>query len=197
MKRWLFCTLVGFALLGTTSLSAQEAALKIAVVDMQRAFKEYYKTKEAEAALRERANSFQRERQAMLSDYQKLANETQKIRDAATDKTLSDTAREEKRKAFESKVQDLRNLERKIQEFQLTRTKEFEEQSQRLRQSILQEITKVVNDFSAKEKFFLVLDKSSVSLTGVPVVLYTEGPRDITDEIIRLINSRPSGSSKP
>jgi outer membrane protein len=197
MKRWLFCTLVGFALLGTTSLSAQEAALKIAVVDMQRAFKEYYKTKEAEAALRERANSFQRERQAMLSDYQKLANETQKIRDAATDKTLSDTAREEKRKAFESKVQDLRNLERKIQEFQLTRTKEFEEQSQRLRQNILQEITKVVNDFSAKEKFFLVLDKSSVSLTGVPVVLYTEGPRDITDEIIRLINSRPSGSSKP
>ncbi|CAF0691855.1 OmpH family outer membrane protein [Candidatus Methylacidithermus pantelleriae] len=196
MKRSFSLTLMAATWAVVGSLWGQEASPRIALIDMQRAFKEYYKTKQAEAALRERANAFQRERQTMLADYQKLADETQKIRDAAVDKSLPESAREEKRKAFETKVQDLRNMERKIQEFQLTRTKEFEEQSQRMRQGLLQEITKVVTDFSAREKFLLVLDKSSVSLTGVPVVLYAQGLRDITDDVIRLINSGSSSSSK-
>ncbi len=172
------------------------AELKIGVVDLSKAFTEYYKTKEAEETLNERRGTFQKERQDMMTDYQKMVDDTQKLKLAAEDKTLSEAARTEKMKAFETKVQDVRNQENKIRGFEQQRGRQLDDQFMRMRKGIVDEINKAVQDFSAKEKFNLVLDKSAAGVSQTPVLLYSQDLKDVTDEVIKIINaSKPAGGA--
>ena len=67
----------------------------------------------------------------------------------------------------------------------------------RRHKEILDEITKVVNDYSGPQGFDIVVDKSSASVSsGLPVILYNSSkPIDITDEIIRQLNLSRTVSS--
>lgn len=171
--------------------------LKVAVVDLSKAFQDYYKTKEAEETLNERRGAFQKERQDMMNDYQKMVDETQKLRQAAEDKTLSDAAREDKKKAFETKVQDVRNQENKIRTFEQTRGRQLDDQFMRMRTSIVDEIRKAVQDYAAREKYNLLLDKSAAGVSQTPFLLYSNDVKDITDDIVKSINANKSAASKP
>ncbi|MGD9896569.1 MAG: OmpH family outer membrane protein [Candidatus Methylacidiphilaceae bacterium] len=189
----------GLLFLSALFLSASLAGaqqLKIATFDFQKAFSEYYKTKDAEGELQARVATFKKEDQERTNDYRKLAEEAQKLQDGAQDKTLSEAARQERLKAFQSKVQEVQNLQRAIQEFRSTRGRELEERSQRIRQSLIDEISKVVVEVGAKGKYTLVLDKTGRSLNGTPVLLYTQDLPDLTDEVVRAINATKGTAPK-
>lgn len=175
---------------------AKAADLKLAVVDMQQVFKEYYKTKEADTRLKEVLASYQKEYQDMMADYQKMVDEAQKLRADTQNTTLDAKVRDEKTKALQAKVQDLQNTERKIREFDVTRRKQLDDQSGRMRKNIVEEITKVINSIGARDKYNLILDKSGMSLNGTPSALYVEGVTDISDEIIKTMNATaPKGGA--
>ncbi|QSR89250.1 OmpH family outer membrane protein [Methylacidiphilum caldifontis] len=187
MKSFIFAFSVITAL-SISSLYSQQA-LKIAVVDLQKAFNDFYKTKEADSEMKSKVAAFEKERQEMANDLNKIGEEAKKMHDAAQDKTLSEAARAEKQKAFEAKAQDFQAMQRKFQEFQYVRTKELEDRSQRIRQSIIDDITKTILEISSREKFTLVFDKSGKSLSGTNVLLYSQDVKDITDEVIKTINA--------
>jgi outer membrane protein len=191
MKK-LFCLFV----LTAGLLSASAADYKIGVIDLSRAFSEYYKTKEAEGLLKERMAGFQKEATDMRADYQKLVDEINKLKDEAQDKTLNESARKEKGDALRIKVQDAGNMERKMQEFAVTRQRQMEDQQVRMRKGIVDEIIKVVNDLAVKDKYNFVFDKSGGSLnSGLPTLLYVQGVEEITDKVVASINAtKPAGS---
>ncbi|VVM07907.1 OmpH family outer membrane protein [Methylacidimicrobium tartarophylax] len=189
----------GLLLLSALFLSASLAGaqqLKIATFDFQKAFSEYYKTKDAEAELQARVATFKKEDQERTNDYRKLAEEAQKLQDGAQDKTLSEGARQERLKAFQTKVQEVQNLQRAIQEFRSTRGRELEERSQRMRQGLIDEITKFVLEAGAKGKYTMVIDKTGRSMTGTPILLYTQDLPDITEEVVRAINATKGAAPK-
>jgi outer membrane protein len=200
-----------FLLLGLLCLapfSLATADLKIAVVDLSKAFDQYYKTKDAQARIKEKEEGFQKDIQDMKVDYDHMVEEAQKLKDAANDPTLSATARDEKQKALQQKVQDLQNMERKLQETSNERNRELQDEIVRRHKEIVDEISKVVSDYSGPAGFDLVVDKSSSSTTGVPIVLYNSANlTDITGTIITKLNSTapaggvagpaPSGAAAP
>jgi outer membrane protein len=189
--------ILSLLVLATLVLNASAADYKIGVIDLAKSFSEYYKTKEAEALLKERMAGFQKEATDMRADYQKLVDEINKLKDEAQDKTLNETARKEKGEALRIKVQDAGNMERKMQEFATTRQRQMEDQQGRMRKGIIDEITKVVNDMAAKEKYNFVFDKSGGSLnSGLPTLLFVNGVDDLTDKVISQINAnKPAGSA--
>src|SRR4051812_29836929 len=69
MKKYIFATLLAFALLEAPSVSAQQ--IRIATVDMKRVFDSYYKTKQAEAQIKDRAGDSDKVYKGMVDDYQK------------------------------------------------------------------------------------------------------------------------------
>lgn len=185
-------------LLTLCAAPVQAADLKLAVVDMQQVFKEYYKTKEADVRLKEVLANYQKEYQDMMADYQKMVDEAQKLKTSSQDTTLDAKVRDEKGKALQAKVQDLQNTERKIREFDVTRRKQLDDQSGRMRKNIVEEITKVINTIGARDKYNMILDKSGMSLNGTPSALYVEGITDISDEIIKTMNATaPKGGTAP
>lgn len=194
MKRHLLLTLFTFAAL--IGIACAQTAPKIAVVDLKRVFDNYYKTKDASARMKEIGTSFQKEMQDMMADYQKMVDEATKLKTAAEDKTLSKDAQDQKRKVFEVKVQDIKNMERKMREFEITRRKQLDDQQVRMIGAIRDEITKVVKDTSSRKGYNLVFDLSGVSLNGANTIVYSSGMEDITDDVLRQVNaSAPAGGA--
>ncbi len=65
-----------------------------------------------------------------------------------------------------------------------------------MKQGIVEEIVKVVNDMGARDKYSLVLDKSGTTMSGTNLVLYSQDVKDITDDLIKTINaSKPADGS--
>jgi outer membrane protein len=193
MKKLIFI----LAIMIVAPIAAIQAQINIAVIDLQKVFTDYYKTQDAQRLITTRSDQFKKEMQEMQTDFQKLVDETQKLRDQVTDQALTEAARKERQKAFEAKVKQVQDMERKIQEFQNTRLKQFDEQSARMRQNILEEINKVVQKFAADSKFNLVLDISGKTFAGTNLVLYNQGQRDITEEILKQLNANRPASSNP
>jgi outer membrane protein len=178
------------AVLCLAPISMATADLKVAVIDLSKAFDAYYKTKDAQARIKEKEDGYQKDIQDMKVDYDHMVEEAQKLKDASNDPTLSPAARADKGKAFVAKYQDVQNMERKLQETSTERNRELQDEIVRRHKEIVDEITKVVNDYSGPQGFDLVVDKSSSSATGVPIVLYNSSKLiDITNDVVTKLNS--------
>jgi hypothetical protein len=68
----------------------------------------------------------------------------------------------------------------------------------RVREGIVREITDVVMEKVKAKSLDFVLDKSGISINGVPLVLYAPENVDFTSEIIDTLNKpgRPTASSR-
>jgi Skp family chaperone for outer membrane proteins len=89
-------------------------------------------------------------------------------------------------------------MEREISDFRQTRERQLQEQLMRMREGIVKEITDVVMEKVKAKSLDFVLDKSGISINGVPVVLYAPENVDFTNEIIETLNKpgRATASTK-
>ena len=171
MKKLLTLTSILGLTLFATALPAN-AQIKIGVVDMDKIFKSYYKTKDAETKINEARASAKKELDDRMDSYNKDLDGIKKIDEELTRPELSKTSKDEKSKQRDEKVAKIRATEREIREFQGTREKDLQTQAIRMRNSIVEEIQKLIQDEVKAEGFTLVLDRSGSSLNGVPIILY-------------------------
>jgi outer membrane protein len=187
-----------FALFIFAPVSLANADLKVAVVDLGKAFDEFYKTKDASAKIDEKKATYQKEIQDQVAEYEHMQDDAKKLNDQVNDPTLSAAARADKTSALTQKKQDLINMQNKIQEMNTERTNEIKDELYRRHKEILDEITKVISDYSGPQGYDLVIDKSSASAaSGVSIVLYNSSKLiDITDDIVKQLNSTaPTGGA--
>ena len=130
---------LGLALAG--SASAQVASGRIAVADLNKVFQDYYKTPSASAKLKETAEGFNKEHEEMLANYRKQVDELNKLREDQDKPEYTPEVREQKRKAVTEKLADTQKVQRDIEEYRRGHQKILEDQTTRMRQGILKEIT--------------------------------------------------------
>jgi outer membrane protein len=166
------------------------ADLKIAVIDLNKAFDAYYVTKEAQAKLKEKQDTYQKEIDGLKADYQRTGEEADALKRAADDPTLSAQARQDKATALKEKAQDLSTMGSKLEETITERKGELQDELIRRHKEILDDITKIVTNYSGPQGYDLVIDKSALSAaSGVSVVLYNSSKlTDITPDVITLLN---------
>jgi Skp family chaperone for outer membrane proteins len=167
------------------------ADLKVAIIDLSKAFDSYYKTKDAQARLTEKVEQAQKDLSDLDADYEHMAQDAQKLHDASVDPTLSAQARAEKAAALQAKQQDLMAMQQKLQETKVEREREIDDERMRRHKEILDEITKLVTDYAGPQGFDLVIDKSGISANSASsLILYNSSKLvDITDEIVRQLNA--------
>jgi outer membrane protein len=195
MKKLLIAALLLFV-----PVSLASADLKVATIDLAKAFDAFYKTKEAAQHLKEKQDEAQKEIQDKVADYQRIGDEVQKLDQESKDPTLSVEARNEKAKARDQRGADLQAAQRQIEEFKTERSNELKDEYIRRRKEVVDEITKVITDYSGPQGYDLVIDKSSASAaSGVPIVLYNSNKLpDITDDVIKQLNAgAPATSATP
>lgn len=170
--------------------------MKVGTIDMNRAFKEYNKTKDAETKINDAKTSAKKEYDDRADSYKKALDEINKLNQQLEAPALSADAKTQKAKERDEKIASIKNMEREINEFRQTREKQLQEQAVRMRDGIVKEITDVVMKKVTADNMDLVFDKSGVSLNGVPTVMYAKDSFDFTNDVITQLN-KPGANPAP
>ena len=165
-----------------------QGALKIGTVDMQRAFKECNKTKDAEAKINDAKNAAKKEYDDRAESYKKALDEINNLNKQLDAPALSADAKAQKAKERDDKIANIKNMEREINEFRQTRERQLQEQAMRMREGIVKEITDIVMEKVKANNMDLVFDRSGMSLNGVPVLMYSHDNVDFTSDIVAVLN---------
>ncbi len=176
-----------------------QGTMKIGTVDMQRAFKEYNKTKEAEVKINDAKNSAKKEYDDRAEAYKKALDEINNLNKQLESPALSADKKTQTAKERDDKIANIKNMEREISDFRQTRERQLQEQLMRVREGIVKEITDVVLEKVKTNHFDMVFDKSGMSINGVPLLLYAPDNVDFTNDIITVLNKpgrAPSSTAK-
>lgn len=186
MKK-LFTIILGSMLVLPLAAFAQ-GTTKIGTIDMNRAFKEYNKTKDAEAKINEAKTAAKKEYDDRADAYKKALDEINNLNKQLDAPALSADAKTQKAKERDDKIASIKNMEREINEFRQTRERQLQEQAMRMREGIVKEITDIVNEKVKANNLDLVFDRSGMSLNGVPLLMSARDNYDFTNDVIAVLN---------
>ena len=187
MKKLLSLTLASLLVL-PIAVRAQ-GTLKIGTVDMNKTFRDYNKTKDAEAKINDAKNQAKKEYDERADAYKKALDDINNLNKQLEAPALSADAKAQKAKERDDKISNIKNMEREITEFRQTRERQLQEQALRMREGIVKEITDVVLEKVKASNLDLVFDKSGNSLNGVPVLMYSRESVDFTNDVIKVLNT--------
>jgi len=171
---------------------------RTATIDLRKVFDGYWKKKQAEAALKDRKADMDREVNNMLDDYKKVKEDYQSLIASANDQAVSPEERDKRKTAAEEKLRRMKEMEDSITQYQRQASTTLMEQSDRMRANILKEITNVVTAKAKLAGFSLVIDTAAESANRTPVFLFSNSENDITDVVLKELNSTaPTDLTKP
>lgn len=189
MKKWnqMNYWLTGLIFLALTG--AAQAQTKIATVDLQRVFDNYYKTKIADRQLKDQGSEFENTLKSMYDDYESLNEEYKALREKANNQIISADEREKRQQEAQEKLRSIKELEGNIQQWDRTAKTTLAEKQRRLRENILREIQEIVATKARTGGYGLVFDTAALSRNETPIVLYTDKSNDLTEEVLTSLNA--------
>ena len=185
MKRILAALVLALTLATT---GARAAELKIAVIDMQKAFQEYEKTKTIEIKLNQQMEVFKEYSTQLNQQYQNLRKQYESARDDSQNIALSAAERENKRQKAQQLYESLKLKEQEMTSYTESRKTQLRDMYTKLRDEVIDEIRKAVHNKSVLEGYTIVLDQSGGSMDDIGFVIYVQPGLDITDAIIQDLN---------
>ena len=179
-------------------VNAAQAQLKVGVVDMNKVFGGYYKTKDAENKINDARETAKKELDDRMESHKQMLDEINSLNKEVDNPALSPSAKADRSKKRDDKIQQTRQLEQEINEFKGSREKQLQEQAVRMRNQIVEEIMTIINAKVKTDNYDLVLDKSGQSLNGVQIVLHSKDSMEFSDDVITALNkTRPAASIAP
>jgi outer membrane protein len=189
---------LGATLAFLTAFNTSAQSQKIGVVDMKKAFDSYYKTKQAEAQIKDRAAESDKVYKGMIEDYKKANEDYKKLIDSSNDQAVSTEERDKRKKAAETKLLDLQEIEKSVKQYESQARTTIGAMEKRMRDKIVEEIREVVNRLSSSGGYTYVFDSAAVTAYQTPIMVYSDARNDITDAVIKEINATaPAGSLPP
>jgi outer membrane protein len=180
--------LLGLLLVSIMSGSAL-AQGRIATIDLRKVFDNYWKTKQADAALKDRAADMEKEHKNMLEDWKKAKEDYQTLLNSANDQAVSVGERDKRKKSAEDKLKFIKETEETIGQYERQARSTLDEQRRRMRDSILVEIRGVLNARAKSSGYNLVVDTAAESINNTPIVLFSNNDNDVTEDILKTLNA--------
>src|SRR6266571_7688288 len=90
---------------------SQAETNKIGVIDMQRVWDKYWKTKQAQAQVDEQTADFEKRKKTMMDDYERANKEYNKLMESAKDQAVSGDERDRRKSAAEKKLLEIKEIE--------------------------------------------------------------------------------------
>jgi len=167
---------------------AQERGPRIVVVQLDRVFNEFYKTKLAGAQIETRKQEIREELKARETQLVALDKELSELRVQINDTALSDEQRGQLRETAADKQLRFNEMQEQARQVAELRNKELEDMSRRMRRGLVEEIREAVREFARVQGYDAVFDASGQTLNGVEALIYFDDKLDITDRVIETMN---------
>ena len=183
MKKFLSILLVCFAV-----VSAPAAELRIAVVDLDRVFREYYKSRIAEDFLNQQAEAARLYLGQLTNKLEAQKAEYIRLQQGIRNQAVSDAERQKMVTAAGKLEVQIKATEKEIAVYQREISRELQRLEQTKRGEILLDIQREIRRRAAAENYAFVLDCSGKSANGLPAVLVYPAKNDISNAVIRELN---------
>lgn len=180
-----------FLLLGMISglQAAAPRGERIAVVNMETVFRQYYKSRIAADTLRQQSEVYRNYIMAEQAKLRELEKEVNTARDAAQNLALSAAERESQKQLFTAKAQELKQKRAEVQNYMLERNRTLSNVEKNKRQEILADIREEAKKQAVSGGYTFVLDSSGMTTSGIPAVLYAPPTADLTAKILKSLNA--------
>lgn len=174
-----------FVVSSSTAIAAEQ---KICVVDMEKVFTNYYKTKLEDAKIKKQTEVFKDYLKTLGKARSKIEANYVELRDASQNIGLSDVERENKRIEAQDKYRELQAKDVEIQQYNQQKRQLLVNEYDRIRKELIKEILTVIRSRAKREGYTFVLDYSGNTMNNISVVVYYDQAMDITDAVMKEIN---------
>lgn len=176
----------------TVSLCAA-AAPRFGVVNFEKVFREYYKSKIAEDTIRRQGEIYRNYLLKLNEQHQQLQKEASTLLLNSQNIALSAEERQRSINAVEAKRKEIQQKKAEIELYAKERTQDLRRIESQKRKEITDEINAAVKCRAAAEKFDFVFDSSGKTLNQQPALLVFPEYSDMTERIITELNRPAAG----
>ncbi|MFI5335458.1 MAG: OmpH family outer membrane protein [Opitutales bacterium] len=170
-----------------------QPAMKLLVVDMAKILDNHYKTEEAQAKFNETAQKVQEQLNEYKKQIEGIGEQAKDLDEQSRNTVLTPENRAKAEQDKQKKIQEYQQRSAEAQNYAANNQRSLQQRMKNYRDLIFEEITKVVKDMAKARGATLVLDKSGLTLSGIPAVVYSDNAYDITDEVLKEVNKdRPA-----
>jgi outer membrane protein len=162
--------------------------LRIATVDMQELFKKYHRTREAENQINADRARYQKDNNERLTRIREIEESLGNYRKQLEDPAVGESKKHSIFKEWQAQQQDGIALDRERREFLQRRNQAINEKMLQRMKGILEEIRKLVEEQAKLDNYDYVFDKSGLSTSQVPMLLYAKDATDITASLLKNLN---------
>ncbi len=164
-------------------------AQRIATIDLEKVFREFYKSKIAEGAIKQQAEIYRGYLLRLQEQMRVLENELSVARDSAQNLALDDSSREKAAGTMRLKEQQIVAKRTEAEQYATDRNRKMREFEQQKRREIVEEIRAEIKRRAIAEGYDFVLDLSGRTMNDVSPVLYSAPGCDLTDEVLKTLNA--------
>ena len=164
---------------------------------MQELFKQYYRTNEAQKQINVERARIQKDNNERLGRIRELEDNLGKLRKQLEDPAINDQKKQALFKDWQMQQQEGIALDRERREFLQRRNQALNEKMVQRMKGILEEIRKLVEEQAKADNYDYVFDKSGLSTSQVPFLLYTKDATDITAGLLKDLNKDAPAESLP
>jgi len=168
--------------------AAPAAPLRVATVEMAELYRQYFRSAEMEKEMGIHRARLQKENNERLARSKELEDRLGKIRKQLEDPALNESKKQPLFKTWQEGQRELIAVERERGEFVQRRTQAFNEEMVLRMKGILGEIRKIVEREAKAENFDCVFDRSGLSASQVPILLFAKDSTDITAILLDRLN---------
>jgi len=178
------------AVLLMTFLSGSALAqTKVATVNLKTLFDGYWKTKQAQAAIQDRATQLDKDDKSMKADLKKAADEYQQLLEQANDQAISAAERDRRKKDADDKLKQLQGNQTTLEQYERQAQATLNDQRARMREKILADIQVYVNAAAKSGGYAIVIDTAAETVNATPVVAYSSSDVDLTDAVLKQLKA--------
>lgn len=197
MKRVLIMLFLAVGLNLSQNLNAATA---IGVISLEKVYNGYWRTdvenKKLKTKQEEALDRIKKLEESLRKEGTVLGNMIK----AMQDPRLAAAERSKRQQQVQTKQKELQQMQDAIQGFRERTRKDLELDMRKQREQIIEEIQQIVSNEAKKRKLNLVLDSAARSAAIAPIVIFTDGENDLTEEVLRQLNlsdpKKGSGANK-
>jgi outer membrane protein len=156
---------------------------------MRKLWNDYYRAKQARAALDENKADVEKEHVSMVNDWKKLKEDYQTTLATASDQAVSPEERDKRKKLAEDKLKRVKESEDALGAYERSAQSRYDEQVRRVFDKVIVDIRSVLEAKAKSAGCALVLDVASLGPNGIPIVLYNNNENDLTQVILDELNA--------
>lgn len=189
-----------FSILAVTALGFGSAAsaqdLKIAVVDMQRALNDFYKTDIEVEKINDLAEEKRKNLDERQAAYQQMTNQMAELDKTVRDTAIAEGTRKEAMEKLQALAQERSAKGKEVSDAQRKASEEIMAARQEMEATLVAEIKESVNAIVETQGHDLVFDKSFLPKANKAILYTSSKVTDLTDEVVSALNAdAPSAPS--